>query len=310
MNTNQDNKDDKISKKRQPNIKLTLLFGFFLPYLARLPGIPWHGSRWLWDYVALGEDFVSSVESFVLFGLFNAIPLVVLLVLFFIGRDSQKSIIPFWVATILTYISLFIMHAILDLTAGSTAGVALISIPIIAAPVALIGWGLGWGFELIIGKIAGATSIIKEMPKIKKLTMTPGIKLTFLFGIFLPYIAKLISIPWHGSQWFWDYLPLEEGLFSPVESFILLSVFDSALSLVALLVLYFISKDYQKSMTPFWGATILMYVYLFFMHATVDLTTDALPSVADVFFPLIAVPVALIGWGLGITYNSFRTFKK
>lgn len=126
--------------KQQPNIKLILLFGFFLPYIARLPGIPWHGSRWFWSYL-------PSVEAFIFIGLFNAIPLVVLLAIFFIVKSGQKPMTPFWSAAISAYIFLLFMHATLDLAADAQSGVALIFIPVIAAPVALIGGGLGIAYN-------------------------------------------------------------------------------------------------------------------------------------------------------------------
>lgn len=137
---------------------------------------------------------------------------------------------------------------------------------------------------------------------ITQFDLKPGIKLTLLFGFFLPYLARLPGIPRHGSQWFWSYLP-------SMKAFILIGVFNAILLLV-LLVLYFIGKRYQKSTIPFRCAAISAYIFLFFMHANLDLAADAQAGVAVLFIPVLAVPVALAGWGVGITYSFFRTFKE
>jgi hypothetical protein len=113
---------------------LLVVFGFALPYLARLP----RGAAWLQQYTHL-----SGLAGFLFLSAFNAIPVIAMLALTFVYRKRSSALFP----AAAGFAFLGWHHAQLDLSADAQAAIALIFIPIYAlAPIAL-GAGLGFLFD-------------------------------------------------------------------------------------------------------------------------------------------------------------------
>ena len=114
--------------------------GVILPYIVHLPGIPGHGMAWF-DAYFVGHAFVL-----------NLLPVLTLVVLRGTGPRPGTA---FRCAVWFTYGFLGFFHSIVDLSADAMMGVALFTIPVLALPVALIGYVVGLAAERL-GKSRGA----------------------------------------------------------------------------------------------------------------------------------------------------------
>jgi hypothetical protein len=109
------------------------IVGMALPYAARVPGLPWHGAQWL-------NSYLPSVAGVAFIAAFNAIPIAVLGAL---RLACRRRVVAFWCAAAAAFLVLALSHATLDLASDAQAGIALIFIPVYAAPAALLGWLVG-----------------------------------------------------------------------------------------------------------------------------------------------------------------------
>jgi len=145
-----------------PRQLLLFSIGFCLlvPFLARLPGVPYRGLEWFTDYLPdpVGLLFISA---------FNLIPAAVL---FGLGKASKRAPIAFWgsVAVLLGF--LLSTHGTINLRSSSTAAIGLVFIPVYAIGAAVVGWVIGrilhvvpisdrGRFWLAAGAVALATAI-------------------------------------------------------------------------------------------------------------------------------------------------------
>lgn len=113
--------------------KIAMGVALLTPYLARLPGTLVLGAWWLTGY------FPGVIGS-IFFAALALIPGIVLAVL---GRTQQVSRLPFRLAVATMFATLFALHATLDLSSDSTAVVALVTFPILAAVTTIAGWAVG-----------------------------------------------------------------------------------------------------------------------------------------------------------------------
>lgn len=115
---------------------IIVLFGIFLPYLARLP----RGFEWLGQYTDIGFG------GWLFFGALNAIAWGCLLALSF-KYERPVSLLP---PCILGFGFLVWAHGTLDLGADPQAAIALLLIPVYAlAPIA-VGGALGYAADRML----------------------------------------------------------------------------------------------------------------------------------------------------------------
>lgn len=104
------------------------------PYLARLCAVPWRGLSWFLDYI-------PSWWSVPIFTAFNGIHA---FVLFRLAVSASGNRAPFWAASGISILFSSVSHFVIDLRAGSTAGVAVLLTPIYAAIIAaVVSWVVG-----------------------------------------------------------------------------------------------------------------------------------------------------------------------
>jgi|ERR1044071_8953652 hypothetical protein len=134
MNNLQDESGWLSNRKYQVGV---LLLGLLSPYLARIPGIPKHGIRWLVEYF-------PSLGGFIFFGLLDLLPFGFLL---FLRKSKSDRIIPFWFGVVFAFVFVFVLHGLIDLASDAQAAVVLVFIPLYAIPVSLVGWIIGFLFQ-------------------------------------------------------------------------------------------------------------------------------------------------------------------
>jgi hypothetical protein len=122
-----------------------IVFGLLLPFLARIPGIPFKGIRWLTSM------FGNGLGSLLFFAGFNAIGWGVIYAVTASFKTPRYALVPACFGFALPVYA----YATLDLASSSTAAIALIFIPIYSVPLTLIGWGVGKWLEGRAAKKAG-----------------------------------------------------------------------------------------------------------------------------------------------------------
>lgn len=137
------NKQDHVGVPRQAFL-FCLGLAIVLPLLARLPGIPMRGWGWL-------SGYLPGLDGLWFLGMFSAIPG---LALFTAAKTSRRWPLAFWGAVSASVWFLLWAHGKLDLRSSSTAGIALIFIPIYCVGAAVVGWILGWVASHIVTKEA------------------------------------------------------------------------------------------------------------------------------------------------------------
>ncbi len=111
-------------------ITLILVIAFFMPYLARIPGMFIHGSEWMWSYI-------PSPEGFLFLSAFNLIALIPLAVLGFISANRGMNV-AFIVTTIVYCVATFFFHSSYDLASDAQAAIGLVVFPFIIAGITLL----------------------------------------------------------------------------------------------------------------------------------------------------------------------------
>lgn len=112
---------------------LSAVLALFVPFSARLVGVPAYGWEWFTDYA-------SDVNSLLFLSALNMAPA---LALFVAGRMSRHSPLGYWFA-VAAFVGFAVWtHGAVDVRSSSTAGIALLFIPIYAAVVGVLGWGMG-----------------------------------------------------------------------------------------------------------------------------------------------------------------------
>jgi hypothetical protein len=111
----------------------TIVTAWLIPFLARLPSVPFYGWAWFTDYIpgVSGLLFISG---------FNLIPGIML---YGVGKGSKRAPLAFWFAFSVGAGFLFWAHGTLNLRSSSTAAIALAFIPIYCVGAILLGWVIG-----------------------------------------------------------------------------------------------------------------------------------------------------------------------
>jgi hypothetical protein len=107
-----------------------LLLGLFIPFLARLEGVPAHGHQWLTSYLP-GFGGVGLIC------IFNLLPLLV--VALFALPNWRHPGFRFYASALTCYWYLLVMHGRVDLASDAQASFALVFIPMRAMRFAIIG---------------------------------------------------------------------------------------------------------------------------------------------------------------------------
>ena len=113
-------------------VATALALALLLPYAARLPGVALFGADWFLSYV-------PGVAAVLFMAAVNLVPAAALLAL--AGSGGR---LPFALAAGFMGAAQLALHGSLDLASDSTAAVALVVFPVLAAIAAVLGWGLGW----------------------------------------------------------------------------------------------------------------------------------------------------------------------
>ncbi|MPZ17673.1 MAG: hypothetical protein GEV06_07165 [Luteitalea sp.] len=111
----------------------SVVVGLLVPFLARLPSVPTRGWEWFADYL-------PSVGGVLFLSAFNLIPAGAL---YGLGTLSKHAPLAFWFALSGGLAFLLWAHGTLNLRSSSTAGIALMFIPILATGAGAAGWVLG-----------------------------------------------------------------------------------------------------------------------------------------------------------------------
>ena len=103
-----------------------------------------------------------------------------------------------------------------------------------------------------------------------------------------PYLARLPGMMTHGSEWLTSYFPSVLGV-----------LFFNAFALLAGVGLFFFSTMHPRARSAFLAGSIVLFLALFAMHSTLDLSSDSTAAVALVIFPFLAlVPTAASFFGV------------
>ena len=111
-------------------------------------------------------------------------------------------------------------------------------------------------------------------------------------AVFLPFIARLPSVPFYGWQWFTDYFPGIDGQ-------LLFSVFN----LIPGAVLYGTGKGSKGSPLAFWFALSAGVAFLLFAHGTINLHSNSTAIIGLVLIPIYCVGAIVVGWAIGLLVN-------
>lgn len=114
-----------------------IVVGILLPCLTRIPGAFFHGLGWL------TAMFGSGPEALLFLGLFNAVcwGSIVLAVRSYHNPRSA------WFPSVLGFAFPVLGYASVDLTAASTAAIALVLIPFYSLPLVFAGWLVGRSYD-------------------------------------------------------------------------------------------------------------------------------------------------------------------
>lgn len=114
----------------------------------------------------------------------------------------------------------------------------------------------------------------------------------FLFsvtiGLFVPFVARLPSVPTRGWEWFTDYIPGIGGI-----------LFFSAFNLIPAVVLFAIGKASKRAPLAYWFALAAALAFLLWAHGTVNLRSSSTAAIALLFIPIYAVGAVAVGWAVG-----------
>ncbi len=127
-------KNRQTAKKKFSYVFLILSTGLICPFAARIPGSFLHGIDFLLAYT-------PSVGAVLFLSAFNIIPFAVLAPVVKAKYDSNK---PGIIGAGITVYGLDLLgHGTLDLTSSSTAGIAVIFIPLLITPLIPAGYLMG-----------------------------------------------------------------------------------------------------------------------------------------------------------------------
>ena len=111
--------------------------------------------------------------------------------------------------------------------------------------------------------------------------------LILIFGILMPYLARLPGIPEHGIGWLLSYFG--SGIFA--------ILFFQAFNMILVGVVWLFTRNLKQPLLALWPA-VLGYALPFYFHATLDLAADAQAAIALIFIPIFGIPGAALGYGI------------
>jgi len=114
-----------------------------------------------------------------------------------------------------------------------------------------------------------------------------------IVAVFVPFIARLPSVPFYGWQWLTDYFMGIGGL-----------LFFSAVNLIPGAVLYGIGKGSKNKSLVFWFALIAGVAFLLFAHGTINLRSSSTAAIGLIFIPIYCVGAIVVGWAFGLIINA------
>lgn len=113
-----------------------------------------------------------------------------------------------------------------------------------------------------------------------------------LVAEFMPFIARLPSVPFFGREWFTEYFPGIGGL-----------LFFSVFNLIPGGMLYGLGKGSKRSPLAFWFALAAGIGFLLFAHGTINLRSSSTAAIGLIFIPIYGVAAVVVGWGIGLVVD-------
>lgn len=107
-------------------------------------------------------------------------------------------------------------------------------------------------------------------------------------GIVLPYTARLPGVLTNGPDWLWSYLS------GGVRGVVVFGGFN-AICWGAILAASYTYRHPQAV----WFPALLGFALPAFMHASLNLASDAQAAIALVLIPVFALPLVFVGWLMG-----------
>jgi len=107
-------------------------------------------------------------------------------------------------------------------------------------------------------------------------------------GVLLPYAARLPGVLTRGPEWLWSYFG--EGL----GAVLLFGAFNAICWGAILAASYTYSNPHAV-----WFPAIPGFVFLAFMHVSLDLSADAQAAIALLLIPMFSLPLVFVGWMAG-----------
>jgi hypothetical protein len=107
-------------------------------------------------------------------------------------------------------------------------------------------------------------------------------------GLFVPFLARLPSVPLRGWDWLTDYLPGLGGI-----------LFFSAFNLIPAAALFGLGKASKRATLAYWFAFAALVAFLLWAHGTMNLRSSSTAAIGLLFIPIYAVGAVVVGWGLG-----------
>ncbi|MEO0514643.1 MAG: hypothetical protein AAF086_05035 [Planctomycetota bacterium] len=117
-----------------------------------------------------------------------------------------------------------------------------------------------------------------------------------LFGIMMPYLARLPGIPEHGVDWLVSYFG------EPVVFGVLFFGVFNMLCWGSILGATFLFR----SASTVWFPAVAGFGFCFWCHSQLDLASDAQAGIGIVVFPVVALLPILIGTLAGWAYEKWR----
>lgn len=107
-------------------------------------------------------------------------------------------------------------------------------------------------------------------------------------GLFVPFVARLPSVPLRGWDWFTDYIPGIGGI-----------LFFSVFNLIPSAALFGLGKASKRAPLAYWFAAAGLAGFLLWAHGTVNLRSSSTAAIALLFIPIYAIGAVAAAWGVG-----------
>jgi hypothetical protein len=112
-------------------------------------------------------------------------------------------------------------------------------------------------------------------------------------GILLPYAARLPGTLTRGPDWLWSYFGGGLGA----------TLFFAGLNAICWGSVLAASFSYRNPRSV-WFPAVLGFSLPFYLHASVDLSSDPQAAIALVLIPLLSLPLIFVGWLVGRWFDG------